>query len=85
MSAKAEDATNKIIDRTSLNWVKQTFECFTESVGERLMVAGLGPKTNFRTLERSGRMSHKQGAKRFLRFAEYGLAFDLASERLLQE
>jgi len=43
MSAKAEDATNKIIDRTSLNWVKQTFECLTESVGERLMVAGFCP------------------------------------------
>jgi len=43
MSAKAEDATNKIIDRTSLNWVKQTFECLTESVGERLMVAGYRP------------------------------------------
>jgi hypothetical protein len=49
-------------------------------------MAKLGPKTNFRTLEeRWGRMSHKQGVKRFLRFAEYGLAFDLANERFLQE
>jgi hypothetical protein len=49
------------------------------------LLAGHRPKTNLRTPQRSGRMSHKQGAKRFLRFAEYGLAFDLASERLLQE
>jgi hypothetical protein len=48
MSAKAEDATNKIIDRTSLNWVKQTFECLTESVGERLMVADLRRTRSYR-------------------------------------